>query len=52
MPASAGFENMDEDLGTVPVISATPFDATMALSESLAFGGNNAVLIFERGEVV
>lgn len=52
MPASAGFENMDEDLGTVPVTSATPLDATMALSESLAFGGNNAVLIFERGEVV
>ncbi len=52
IPASAGFLTMDDELATVPVTQVHEFDASLALSESLAFGGNNAVLVFERGEVV
>lgn len=52
IPASAGFMTKDDDLGTVPVTEVYEFEETLALSESLAFGGNNAVLVLERGEVV
>ncbi|EAT15875.1 beta-ketoacyl-[acyl-carrier-protein] synthase family protein [Desulfuromonas acetoxidans] len=52
IPASAGFTTMDDELATVPVTQVHEFDSSLALSESLAFGGNNAVLVFERGEVV
>jgi 3-oxoacyl-[acyl-carrier-protein] synthase-1/3-oxoacyl-[acyl-carrier-protein] synthase II len=46
IPASIGFTTPDPDLPTAPVSENTLVDGNWALSESLAFGGNNAVLIF------
>jgi 3-oxoacyl-[acyl-carrier-protein] synthase II len=50
IPASAGFENMDEAISIAPVKQKTAVEGCYALSTSLAFGGNNAALIFERNE--
>lgn len=50
IPANAGFETPDPQLVATPVRAVTPFTSTVALSESLAFGGNNAALILGRGE--
>lgn len=45
IPASIGFRTPDPDLGgSVPVTEPTSFTGGLALSQSLAFGGNNAVL--------
>lgn len=45
IPASLGFATPDPDLGgAVPVTENTSFTGGLALSQSLAFGGNNAVL--------
>lgn len=51
IPASAGFSVADPEMTVTPVRTLTPIVGEVALSESLAFGGNNAVLILERGEV-
>ncbi len=48
LPASIGFEEQDPELPGRPVTSITPFEGSVALSQTLAFGGNNAVLIFGR----
>ncbi|MEN7973800.1 MAG: beta-ketoacyl-[acyl-carrier-protein] synthase family protein, partial [Verrucomicrobiota bacterium] len=45
IPASAGFQAMDEEIGLVPAIGKTPVSGRYALSTSLAFGGNNAALV-------
>ncbi len=45
IPASAGFVTPDPELGGTPVTEITSFDGTIALSGSLAFGGNNSVII-------
>lgn len=50
LPASAGFQDPDPDSGGGPVRVNTAFAGTVALSQSLAFGGNNAVLVLGRGE--
>lgn len=50
IPGSAGFETPDPELVVAPVRDATPFSGTIALSESLAFGGNNSALLLGRGE--
>jgi 3-oxoacyl-[acyl-carrier-protein] synthase-1/3-oxoacyl-[acyl-carrier-protein] synthase II len=50
IPANAGFSSPDPELGGVPVTEITPFSGTIALSESLAFGGNNSVIILGKGE--
>jgi len=44
VPASAGFASADAELGAQPVRVATALRGSLALSQSLAFGGNNAVL--------
>ncbi len=51
VPGNAGFSTPDPELPVVPVGRATGIQGTIALSESLAFGGHNAVLVFgiERG---
>jgi 3-oxoacyl-[acyl-carrier-protein] synthase-1/3-oxoacyl-[acyl-carrier-protein] synthase II len=49
IPASAGFATPDPDLPATPVPQETPVTGTIAISQSLAFGGNNAVIIFEKG---
>lgn len=48
IPASAGFENRDENIPVAPVVRKTTVDGRYALSTSLAFGGNNAALVLER----
>ena len=50
LPANIGFAEADPDLAGTPVVANTRIDAQFALSESLAFGGNNAVLIFAKGD--
>jgi 3-oxoacyl-[acyl-carrier-protein] synthase II len=44
-PASAGFAEPDPDLPAHPVREITAICGASALSETLAFGGNNSVLI-------
>jgi 3-oxoacyl-[acyl-carrier-protein] synthase II len=50
--ASVGFETPDPDFEVDPVTENTVIDGEHALSDSVAFGGNNAVLIFQRGSKV
>jgi len=51
VPKNAGFATPDPDLPATPVRSGMAVKGTVALSESLAFGGHNAVLVIgiERG---
>jgi 3-oxoacyl-[acyl-carrier-protein] synthase II len=48
LPASAGFEEADPEIGVTPLRALTPVDGPFALSTSLAFGGMNAALVFGR----
>ena len=50
IPASAGFEIQDPELPATPVQRETSYDGTIAISQSLAFGGNNSVIIFGKGD--
>lgn len=49
IPASAGFLNPDPELPVAPVRRTTPVKGPIAISQSLAFGGNNAVVVLEKG---
>ena len=49
LPASIGFEHGDAALGVTPVAATTPITEAIAMSQSLAFGGNNSVLILKKG---
>jgi len=49
IPASAGFREPDPEIGAAPVSGVTEVRGRYALSTSLAFGGNNAALVFGRG---
>lgn len=49
IPASIGFVEPDPQIPVTPVTANTSFAGTVALSQSLAFGGNNAVLILATG---
>ena len=46
IPANSGFETPDPELSGNPVREAMAITGKVALSESLAFGGNNAVVLF------
>lgn len=48
IPASIGFSNKDETLQSEPVKTAQKLSCRAAISESVAFGGNNSVLIFSK----
>lgn len=48
IPASAGFENKDENIPLIPVREKTNIIGNYALSTSLAFGGNNAAIVIGR----
>jgi 3-oxoacyl-[acyl-carrier-protein] synthase II len=48
IPASAGFQNQDENIALTPVREKTTISGRHAISTSLAFGGNNAALVFSR----
>ncbi len=50
IPASAGFQTLDEEIGLVPTTGKTELTGRYALSTSLAFGGNNAALIIGKDE--
>lgn len=45
LPANVGFSKADPELSGRPVAKVTPIEGTVALSESLAFGGNNSAVI-------
>ncbi|MFN2267018.1 MAG: beta-ketoacyl-[acyl-carrier-protein] synthase family protein, partial [Desulfonatronovibrio sp.] len=46
IPASAGFARADEGRLNAPVQKVTAVHGKKAVSQSLAFGGNNGVLVF------
>lgn len=50
IPASIGFVEPDPELPATPVTQTTAVTGDLAISQSLAFGGNNAVLVFGRRE--
>ena len=50
LPATAGFEIPDPELPATPTAENTAISGTTALSQTLAFGGSNSVLILGRGE--
>jgi len=52
IPANAGFARVDPALGLTPTTKPTPIRGRIALSESLAFGGNNAAVILGLEEKV
>ena len=45
IPASPGFSQVDPAIGLRPTTAQSPIRGTIALSTSLAFGGNNSVLL-------
>lgn len=47
IPASAGFQTLDEMIGLIPTLEKTKISGRYALSTSLAFGGSNAALLIE-----
>ena len=47
---SIGFAERDEAIPFAPLTAVTPVVRRHALSTSLAFGGNNAVVVLERRE--
>jgi 3-oxoacyl-[acyl-carrier-protein] synthase-1/3-oxoacyl-[acyl-carrier-protein] synthase II len=50
IPASPGFRDPDNELGVAPTARAMPLKGNYAMSQSLAFGGQNAAIIFSREE--
>jgi len=48
IPKSMGFTVGDKDAGVSPVQEETRLSCRAAMSQSLAFGGNNSVLIFSK----
>lgn len=45
MPGSVGFATPDPELGGIPVAENTEIGGMVAMSESLAFGGSNSVIL-------
>lgn len=50
LPASPGFAFADPETGAAPTAEPTPVEKNLAASQSLAFGGNNSVLVFAKGD--
>lgn len=50
IPASRGFAEPDPELPSQPVSKPTRIHGDAAISQSLAFGGNNGVIVLGRGE--
>lgn len=48
IPKSIGFVNQDDEIGIAPVVEKTELKGNYAVSTSLAFGGNNSVLVISR----
>lgn len=49
IPRNIGFACPDPELSVTPVVTQTPIKGSIAISQSLAFGGCNGVLIFGNG---
>lgn len=47
IPASAGFIELSEGQHSPPVVTSMPLPSKSILSQSLAFGGNNSVIILQ-----
>jgi len=45
VPGTTGFKTFDEEIGISPVSGKTAISGAYALSTSLAFGGNNSVIV-------
>ena len=52
IPASPGFDMPDPELNIVPTSRPKTIRGNIALSQSLAFGGNNSVLVIKKGRKV
>ncbi len=50
IPASAGFAGADPEIPGTPPSAGQEIRGDVAISDSLAFGGNNAVLVLGRGD--
>jgi 3-oxoacyl-(acyl-carrier-protein) synthase len=50
IPASAGFVHQDDEILLSPVTKRTSISGSLAVSTSLAFGGNNAAIAIRRCE--
>lgn len=50
LPATAGFRIADPELPASPTAANTPIDGGIAISQTLAFGGSNSVLVLGRGK--
>jgi len=48
IPATAGFQQKDDEIPLVPTLKKTAIFKAYALSTSIGFGGNNAALIIKR----
>jgi 3-oxoacyl-[acyl-carrier-protein] synthase II len=49
-PANIGFQIPDPEMGVVPTTDAMPLRGATAMSQSLAFGGNNSVVVLGKGD--
>ena len=50
LPGSAGFAHADPEIPGVPAAAGLDIRGDVAISDSLAFGGNNAVLVIGSAE--
>lgn len=50
LPATPGFAESDPELGVAPVSAPVSVSGTLAMTQSLAFGGNNSVLLLDKGD--
>jgi 3-oxoacyl-[acyl-carrier-protein] synthase-1/3-oxoacyl-[acyl-carrier-protein] synthase II len=50
IPGSVGFEQADPDIPVTPAAAGLDLRGEVAISDSLAFGGNNAVLVIGRAD--
>jgi 3-oxoacyl-(acyl-carrier-protein) synthase len=48
LPATLGFEEYDDECLIIPTQKTIELNAKTGISHSLAFGGNNSVLILRR----
>lgn len=48
IPATAGYQQQDDEIPLVPTREVTAISKSYALSTSLAFGGNNAALVIKK----